>query len=296
MEENREDRIQKTEELTAAAVFAEQHPAPEHYFCEQCGDCTYCDPEHDCSVRNLIEIRNSKRETGSTPILYDADGEHRLTFQTERKGVMYPVAIVLGETALKEESILDFERDKDQRISDATATESNEKDAAAVSSQAYQAAVKFGRKHLKAHEGYANKPSERDLAFAVQTLLFGVEFEELPVATSDQPCPDEDDDTSTYRLKCFSNGKILITEHVVKAATKDQIAEVQALQSRVLLVQGANFGKRDQRIPSKAKRWGEIYDSIKVEAKGYSGRVPLHHKKAIAERHLKNEQEAITGN
>jgi hypothetical protein len=232
----------------------------------------------------------------SAVVLYDADAEQRMPFHTERRGVMYPVAVVFRDGALKDDPILDYERAKDQRITDAALNESDEKDASAVSSQAYRAALQFAEKQVAGSEGYANKPSERDLAYAVQNLLFGVEFEELPIATSDQPCPDDDDDSSTYRMRCISNGVIITTVHKVKAATKDQISESQALQSRILLVQGTNFGKRDQRIPSKAKRWGELYDLMKIEATGYAGRVPLHHKMAVAMRHLKNEQQAITGN
>lgn len=229
------------------------------------------------------------------PVLYDVAAEQRMPFHTERKGVMYPVAIIFGPDALKYESILEYERTRDQRISDADVNEADDANAMAITSKGFQAALTFADKHTVNTEGYAGKPSNKDKAFAVQNLLFGVEFQELPVATSDQLCPEDDDDSSTYKVRCISNGVVVHVTHTLRAANSDEISEAQVLQSRTLLVQGTQFGQRDQRIPSKAKRWGELYDLMKSATTGYAGKVPLHHKVAVAMRHLKTEQKAITG-
>lgn len=229
------------------------------------------------------------------PILYDANSEQTIKMHTERRGMLYPVAHIFRAEALKDESILDYERSKDQRITDAEVSEVDDRDAFAVTGQAFKAALLFSQKNLDRTEGYAGTPSDKDKAFAVNQLL-GAEFDELPLAMGDELCPDETDDSSTYRLKCASNGTIIVTTHEMRAATKDEISESQALLSRVVMVQGTKLGQRDQRIPSKAKRWGELYDSMKIAATGYVDKVPLHHKMLVAMRHLKSEQKAITGN
>src|SRR5262249_50985608 len=138
--------------------------------------------------------------------------------------------------------------------------------------------------------------SDRDKAFAVQTLLFGVEFENLPLARANELCPEDGDENSSYVLRCLFNGYECYTQATLKPATSEQIAEFESLMSRALLVQGTRFGQRDQRIPAKAKRLGEMFDLLKVSVSGYADRVPLHHKTAFALRHLRSEQKALTGN
>jgi hypothetical protein len=228
--------------------------------------------------------------------LYDANAEQTIRFHTERRGTLYPVAHIFGTDALKHDSILEYERAKDQRLSDADLVETDERDATAISGQSYEAAIAFASKHLARTEGYAGAPSEKDRVFAV-SQLFGAEFDELPMAMGDELCPEETDDNSTYRLKCRSpRGDIMVTTHELRAATKEEISESVALQSRVLIVKGTQFGQKDQRIPSKAKRWAELYYQMKVATTGYADKVPLHHAMAVAQRHLKSEQKAITGN
>lgn len=229
--------------------------------------------------------------------IYNTDAEQKMRFHTERRGTQYPVAIIFSPNALKDEAILEYERSRDQRLTDADVSEGDDSTAIVITNQSYRAALQFAEKHSTGAEGYAGKPSDKDRAFAVQNLLLGAEFEELPVAAADELCPADDDDNSTYHLRCLSpEGALMATKHVMRAATSGEISEAQLLQSRTLLVQGVNFGQRDQRIPSKAKRWAELYDLMKVSAEGYAGKVPLHHKVQVAMRHLKSEQKAITGN
>src|SRR5882724_1882221 len=227
-------------------------------------------------------------------VMYDADAEQRVEFHTERRGTLYPVAHIFRAGALKDDAILEYERAKDQRLTDAEISEADDRDAMAIVGQSFQAALLYYEKNCERTEGYAGKVSDKDKVFAVNQL-FGTGFDELPLAMGDQLCPEEDDDSSTYRLKCAANGKVVTTTHELRAASKDEISESQALMSRILLVQGTKFGQRDQRIPSKAKRWGELYDLMKVTVTGYTEKVPLHHKMSVAQRHLKSEQKAITG-
>lgn len=227
--------------------------------------------------------------------MYDADVDQVIRFHTEKKGRLYPVAHVFASSALKDEAILDLERQRNQRISDAEVSEADDASAMAITSQGYQAALTFSEKHCVRVEGYAGKSGQKDNAYAVG-LLFAVQFEELPLAAADELCPEDDGEQSTYRMRCLNHlGEAITVVHILRPANSDELSEAELLRSRTLLVQGTQFGKRDQRIPSTAKRWAELYDLMQVDTEGYYRKVPLHHKKAVAERHLKNEQKAITG-
>ena len=226
--------------------------------------------------------------------VYDADREQRLPFMTERRGKLYNVVHVFGP--VRDEDVVAFERGRDQRISDAEANESNEQDAMAVTSKSFQAAVAYWDSTGARAEGYAGAVSDKDKAFAVQNLLFAVEFDSLPLAAGDELCPAEDEDSSVYMLRCMYAGKIVKTEHVLRPGTPSEVAEFQSMMSRALLVRGTQFGQMDQRIPSKAKRLGELYDRVKVKSDGYAGRTPLHHKMAVVLRHFRAQQKTTEGN
>jgi hypothetical protein len=227
-------------------------------------------------------------------VVYDADAEQRVSFQTERKGRLYRVVHLFGP--LRDDAIIEYERGRDQRISDAESTESNEQDAMAVTNRSFQAAVRYWDTNNSRAEGYSGRVSDKDTAFAVQNLLFAVELDAPQLATADELCPEVDDDQQVHQLRCLFNGCIAETEHTLRAAAPDELAEFQSLMSRALLVRGTRFGQTDQRIPSKARSLGTLYDRLKVSATGYAGRVPLHHKMAVVLRHFRAQQKITEGN
>jgi hypothetical protein len=71
------------------------------------------------------------------------------------------------------------------------------------------------------------------------------------------------------------------------------MTDYRKLMGRALVVKGAQFGKQDQRIPSRALGLGRLYDRVKEQANGYVGRVPLHHKMAVVIGHFKGEEESL---
>lgn len=239
---------------------------------------------------NLTSLATHQR----APIIYDADAEQRLTFQTERQGRLYTVTHIFGP--IKDAAVLEYERRRSQKLTDADAGESDEQDATAISSKGFEAAVHYWNSTGAKAEGYAGKVSDRDKVFAVSNLLFGVEFEQLPLASVDEPCPEGDDENASYPLRCIFNGYECYTRATLRPATSEEISEFETLMSRALLVQGVRFGQRDQRIPARSKRLGEMFDLMKVSVEGYARRVPLHHKTAFALRHLRSEQKVVTGN
>jgi hypothetical protein len=226
-------------------------------------------------------------------ILYDADAPQRVRFQTERAARFYNVVHIFGP--ILDDNVLEYERSKNQRIGEADANQSDDEDATLIRSNTFNAALIYWNKSGTKTEGYAGKVSDRDKAFAVG-LLFGVEFESLRTAESDQLCPEEGEDESTYIMRCLFDGDEVYTQAVMRSATANQIEQFESLMEQTLLVRGTRYGQRDQRIPARAKRLAEMFDQMVVSTKGYEGRLPLHHKVAFALRHLRAEQKAITGN
>ncbi len=241
---------------------------------------------HVATTNNDLMVRKLE------PVIYDANAEQRVTFQTERKGKRYTVTHIF--CPLRDEAVLEYERRRSQKLSDAGVDESDEEEATAVSSNGFEAAVNFWNTQQTRAEGYAGKVNDRDKAFAVN-LLFGVEFEQLPLASVDEPCPEDDSDASSYVLRCLFSSRECYTSATLRPASTEEIAEFESLMSRALLVKGTRFGERDHRIPARSKRLGEFFDLMKASVTGYKTRVPLHHKTAFALRHLRSEQKAITG-
>ena len=234
----------------------------------------------------------AKADGPKEEVIYDADAEQRVAFLTERRGKMFRVVHIFG--AILEDNVLDYERRRSQKLSEADAEESHEQDATAVTSKTYQAALHYWNSTGARAEGYSGKVSDRDKVFAVDQL-FGVEFQDLPLAEDDELCPDDDDENSTHILRCLFDGKECYPSATLRPPKPEEIEQFEALQNRSLLVKGQKFGQRDQQIPAKAKRFGEMFDQMKVSVSGYARRVPLHHKAAFALRHLRAEQKAITG-
>ena len=237
-------------------------------------------------------------------VLYDADAKQRLPLKVERKGKTYKVAHEVD--VIKDDDIIEFERTKEVRLSDADSNETNDSDALAISSNLFGPAVALWNKRSLKVENYALKNpggddwrdeiAAGDKAFAINSVLLAIQFVSLPIASGDEACPTEDDDSSTYIIRALFNGQVVELRHVLRRAKPEEMSEFQALMGRVHLVQGTQFGQTDQRIPSRAKRLGELYRQMKQEAHGYAGRVPLHHQMAVALRHLRAQHKLDAGN
>jgi hypothetical protein len=242
----------------------------------------------------------SKLATESAaPILYDADAEQRMPFQTERRvggeAKLFNVVHIFGPVI--DEAVFQYERRRNQSLGEADQTEVAETGATAIESRRQTAAaIHYWDTSGARAEGYVGKVSDLDKAFAVNNMLFTLEFDELPLASAGELCPAEDDEASTYNARCIFDGKVVRVSATLRPATSAEIEEYQRLMSRTLLVRGQQFGKQDMVIPARSKRLAELFDSMKVSATGYSRRIPAHHRAAFAARHLRSEQKTITGN
>jgi hypothetical protein len=251
----------------------------------------------------MNEDQSQQEDTKTAVLIYDADAPQRVPMQTERRGKLYKVTHRID--AIKRESILEYERALQVRLTDADTGESDEQDARAVTSNTFAAAQDFYDKVSNAPaEGYTFKNpaawkeelSKSDKGYVVNGILLAVEFRELPLASESEACPAEDEDTSTYHMRCIFNGQLVDLEHTLRAPSAEDLTTYTGIMGRQLLVQGTQFGQTDQRIPSRALALEVLYDRLKMQAKGYADRVPIHHKKAVVQRHFKKIQKATTKN
>jgi hypothetical protein len=253
----------------------------------------------------MADITQPQNSDDTTPllVLYDADAQQRVPFKVERRGKLYKVVHIVD--SIKDGDIIEFERSKSVRLSDADSTETDDADATAISSQLFEPAITLWDQRSLAVENYALKNPEGDWrdeiaqgdkAYAINGVLLAYQFVSLPVASGEEACPTDDDDTSTYIIRAIFNGQEVELRHVLRRAKPQEMSDFQGLMSRVHLVQGTRFGETDQRIPSRAKRLGELYRQVKLETHGYVGRVPLHHQMAIALRHFRNQHKFDAGN
>ena len=236
-------------------------------------------------------------------VLYDADAEQRISFQFEKRGRLYTVAHVFA--ALSDEDTIEYERGRNLRLTEADLSESDDRDAMAIQGDTFGPAVSLWDQKIVKVENYACAMSPewkrlvpiRHRAFAVQSALIATEILPLPIVGDSEAFPDgEEDNTSTIRLRVLFSDTQLITEHVLRLPSAEDMTTYRALMSRALMVKGTRLGKQEQRIPSRARRLGQLYDQVKVSATGYVGRIPLHHKVAVVVNHFKGEEEALGGN
>ena len=241
------------------------------------------------------EYKGAQGGPPPTVLLYDADGEQRFSFQTERRGALYTVTHIFGP--IKDEPLIDLDRARDQRLGEADASETNDSQAVAVSSNAGASLhVDYWGKTGARAEGYANKVSAKDKVYAVINLLLATRVKATPTVIGEGLCPEEDEEEVVdYTLRCLFSGTLVELKHTLREGEKDFEA-YQSIMSRALLVEGMQFGQTEQRIPSRWLRLGHLYDRMKVSAEGYAGRVPLHHKVALILHHFRSKQKALAGN
>ena len=232
------------------------------------------------------------------PKLYDADAEQRMPFQTERRvageAKLFNVVHIYGP--IVDDAVFEYERRRSQTIGEVGDEEIDQTGGTAIESKkGAEAAIHYFDSNNTKSEGYAGAVSARDKIYSVTNLLFSLEFDELPMASGDELCPEEDDGNSTYTGRCIFAGSVVPVGATLRPASTTELSEYARLMSRTIMVRGQQFGKQDLIIPSRAKRLCELFDLMKISVDGYAGRVPAHHKMAYAVRHLKSEQK-LTGN
>jgi hypothetical protein len=208
--------------------------------------------------------------------------------------MLYNVAHIFAP--LRDDDIAEYERGRNLRLSEAETGESDERDAMAITGDAFDAAVALWDARIKGVENYTeseewkSKVPVKHKAFAVQNALLATQILPLPLVGNNAAFPvDDEDDASTIRLRVLFNDQQMVTEHVLRTPSADDMREYRKLMSRALLVPGEALNQQEQRIPSRARGLGRLYDKVVERTSGYSGRVPLHHRMRVVLEHFKGE-------
>lgn len=226
-------------------------------------------------------------------IIYDADAAQRFPFQTRRGNSLFNVAHIFG--GVRDELVVEMDRARDLRLTEADDTETDDGDARAISSSSAVAiALDYWTKSDARGEGYAGKVAPKDISYSVHNLLLSAEVVAPKTVLADDLCPEEDEPL-TYELRCLFDGRECVTSHTIYDEPED-FETYQAIMSRQLLVRGTRFGETDQRIPSRMKRLAALYDTIHRAHSGYAGRIPVHHKMAVVQFHFRQLQKSHAGN
>jgi hypothetical protein len=120
---------------------------------------------------------------------------------------------------------------------------------------------------------------EEDKATAIQTLLACEAIRSTqakqraafkPFGKKEQP--------GVVRLRAYFNGREVELEHYFRPKDGAAVTAWKELSSRIWFGQGEHLGESDTQIPPQLEDKAALYDRMASGHKGYSGRVPLHHK------------------
>lgn len=242
-------------------------------------------------------------------VLYDRTQSQRVPLKLEKKGKLYNVAHVFAP--LIDDDILAYERERDLRISDADVGEADGS-AVAFSTNSFRAAVRLWDHLAVGLDGYKlrdgaieqtrldelkTKVDPRDKAFAIESGLLAVGIVPLPEADGEDAyfLDDDADTTSTILLHCLFNGQQLVTKHILREPTSAELGQFQKVMSRTLILNDGS-GEQDRKLPSRARKLGDLYDAMLVSTEGYANGVPIHHKAAVVLNHLQTQQKVVQGN
>lgn len=248
------------------------------------------------------------REIAISPtpaVLYETNKPQRIPFEVAHRGKKYRVAHVFGP--LTDDLLVEYDRRCEVRYGEAERKEADGGRAVARSAQNFDAAVWLWNQLIRSVEGYSQLEGvdwrsgvkDKYKAAAIDTALLAAAIEtddQLPDAEEDECLPFNADDAATVCLRALYAGREVLTEHVMREPSAEQMSRFQSLNSRALVVKGRRFGKAETRIPSKARPLARLYDELCESSSGYEGGVPLHHKVAVIAYHLSAEQEVLGGN
>ncbi len=218
--------------------------------------------------------------------LFDSNVSQMVRFTVERNNKRYPVGHQFKP--LSDEEFLKLDTGRDVRMT-AVEDEAASGSGLAMTTKGFEASVAYWNRNAVGCENYGSKGpndfdkvsekiSPDDRVQAVDFLL-AAEIEPVPVASDDEACPLEFDENSVVTLRALFNGEQLYLAHTLRPISNSLMSEYRHIMAHSFVVQGAKIGNSEQRIPSRAKRLGALYDKIVVSTSGYaSDIVPLHHK------------------
>lgn len=242
-------------------------------------------------------IEESQRQMAMPP--YDADAEQTFRFllKLSKRGVGSAQIEAAHRLApLSDDLYVEFEKKRDLRISAADDGMDTKTNALFASAWLYD---QLYREHAPAQL----KLSDSIKSGVVQDGLLVTAFVEPPLITAEEALSmglldteGEGEGSDTLKLRCIFDGREIVTEHDMASPSAAQLKRYNDLMTRAKLVEGEQLGRRETKLPPKAKALGKLYDELCESSRGYAGRVPLHHKVEVVTRHLSTEQERVEGN
>lgn len=241
-------------------------------------------------------------------ILYDAMAEQRIPFEKtyrdkkkqKKRCIVYHTFKAIGgkegDTAL-----IEYDRRRDVRMA---AGGGGSVDAR---SDMYTASLFLWPDRIVRVEGWGAEDGadvkDKDRADAVQDGLLACDIVEPALAeladvTDDKPWEHEEEtDTSLHLLRARFGENVVVTEHELAQASRDQEKRFNVLMTRTKLQPGEQLGKQETQVPSRWKALGKLYMEMRVSVKGYvKDIVPLHHQVEVVMAHMSTEMEALEGN
>lgn len=233
--------------------------------------------------------------------LYDADAEQVLTFRTTKRvrlgGGVRNVQVTVRHTLqpLTDDLFVEYDRKRNVRV------------AAGEGGIDTKSSLLDASEYLYGALGGTHEPAEITVDAPVkmgviQDGLLVTALVAPPVLTDDEverlltEGAFVEDGRNTVSLRCLFNSREVVTEHDLDAPSAEQQRRYSELVTRAKLVDAEQLGKRETQMPSRAKALGKLYDELLIEARGYAGLVPLHHKVEVISEHLSTEQERVEGN
>ncbi len=245
----------------------------------------------------------------SADILFDPTIPQPVSFEVPKNGKKYPVTHIFKP--LSDAAYISLEKSRDVRMKEAEDADSA--DAFRVEDKSFAASVDFWNDQCEKVAGYAIPVSEAipvtdDLRlkitgetknFAVQNMLFFVDIVPNPLADADEPFPFETADDEVVKIRVFHQGKELELSHTLAPVDNTNASTYRTILSSNYMVRGNRLGKTEQKIPSKAKPLGDLYDKTVKSVEGYKdglASVPLVHKVRVVQEVYGNSAQSISGN
>lgn len=240
-------------------------------------------------------------------IFYNADVSQIAQFLRQQRG--RSIKLIHHINAVSDDLFIETDKQRKLKLKEADLEEIDDASASKVEQKSDQAAIECWLKICPRVENYALRNGEvnesnfrqvvpdDDKIYVVNSIVFAAEIVPLPRGdNSDLFYVDDVENVIEYHLRCYFNGYQLLTKHFMRPVTAGQSSDFRGLMQQAYLVQGTKLGEMDQRIPSRVRKLGRLYDDSVESTEGYVGRVPLWHKKVVAEAHFKQEQKLLAKN
>lgn len=218
------------------------------------------------------------------PVFFDSDAEQRVELVIQYRGTERTVAHRFSP--LTDEQFFQYEQRKKTRVQvsgqELLIVRNDDQELAAAEWLWNELAL--GRAGYVPRDDWRERTNVLDKTQAIQEGLLAVYAvrNEKPTADDEAAGLVDDDLGTEIELDCLFNSTASTTKHSFRAPTAADVKEYDRLMRIAdnVIARGSRRPQAAQLIiPSKARELAALYDALIVEADGYAGRVPAHHKR-----------------